>query len=282
MGCGGSKKIQLEGPERPMCHKMEKIDIECYDACFENTSKNIQNLEVMRKLLFDDYMDCMYQTGGLVHKCPNPQKALCASIWRLGVDNKGKASEIGFNSETMLFEGACNSEEGNSAANNLTAYIKRIQEVNPDDCKAIAEAIGENMKHISDNQEKCAADIKEKFASDKMKMIASCEALKVNIAKATCSANTLKECQQRMKLIKENIPEMMECCKAEKFADQQACVDKAMKSKETCNLGIAWDVVEAKERKNMTAKQIHACYTEKCRLRKEMFEKMAAATASPQ
>jgi|ERR1712032_350186 len=276
MGCGGSKKEILEGCEKPLCHKMEKIDIEEIDACFDQTSQNIVRLEEMRKLLVDELMDNMYHTGGIVYKMPCPKNAIESCIWRLAVDNKGKVSEIGYNSETMIFEGSCNSEKGNMIANTFCSYMKAIKEVDPENCKDIAEKIGENQAQINSNSDKFMEQVKEKFSSDKMKAMACCDAMKMNMAKATCAANCLKQCQERMGMIMGGMKDMMDCCSPDKFLEQQACVDKAMKSKQTENLPIAWNVVEAAERKKMTVKQMEQCYGQKLKARNEILAKMGA------
>ena len=277
MGCGGSKSEILEGCEKPLCHKMECTGIADIDACFETASKNICSIEEMRKLLVDELMDNMFHTGGLVFKVPTPQKAIESCIWRLAVDNKGKVAEIGYNTESLCFEGSCNSEKGNMVANTLCSYMTCLTKLKPEDCKLIADGCMENVEHITSNMEKFMGEIKEANSSNPMKAMSNCNALKVNLAKATCALNCMKELQGRIKMLMECAPEMMASCTPSKLLEQQGCVDKAMKSKQTENLPIAWGVCEIGDRKPKTCKEIEACYGEKVKARCAMIDKINEA-----
>ena len=277
MGCGGSKNEILEGCEKPLCHIMEKVDINEIDDCFSTTSRNICLIEEKRKLLVDECMDNFYHTGAIVYKTPGPQNAIDACIWRLGKDNKGKVAEIGFNSETMCFEGSGNSEQGNMVANQFIGYMKCLAEQKPDDFIALCSEHAENVNGITSNMDKYMTDIKEKYSSEPMDGMKCCNSLKVNLAKATTALNCMNGLKDKLMMVVECAPKMMEKCNPEKFQEEQANVDKAVASKATCNLSIAWAVVEAAERKPKTCKQIMACYAEKVACRNKILGMMAGA-----
>lgn len=277
MGCGGSKEV-LEGCEKPLCHRMEKMEIESIDATFEKISNIITQVEQKRKFLCDDLMDNYYNTGAYAYKCPDPQKALECAVWRLAVDNKGKVSDIGMNSETMCFEGNQNSEKGNCAANGLINYFKCLtNEMKMEDMTAIADQLTECVNEITSNMEQYTNDIKDKCSSEPLKMMKCCGYLKTNLSKATCALNSCKDLCNKMKELVECAPAMMANCSPDKLLDQQAHVDKAMKSKQTENLPIAYCVIASEHRRGKKCQDAENCYQMKLKARKECLDKLAQA-----
>lgn len=276
MGCGGSKEI-LEGCEKPLCHRMEKLDIESIDSCFERCSTIIMQVEEKRKFLADELCDQYYHTGAYVYATPDPQKALECAIWRLGVDNKGKAVDIGFNVETMCFEGKSNSEKGNSVANCFIDYMKRLAtDWKMEDMNAISDNLSELVNEITSNMENYAGDIKEKFSSNPMGIMKGLSQMKTNLTKSTHALNCTKELCTRLKELCESAPAMMKNCTPDKIAGQQAHIDKAVKGKQTENLPIAFCVVEDKLRRAKTCKAVDEEYCAKQKFRTECLAKINA------
>lgn len=279
MGCGGSKEV-LEGCEKPICHMMQKTEIENIDGTFDRCSQVIAQVEEKRKFLVDELMDNYYHTGAWAYKCPDPQKALECAVWRLGVDNKGKVADIGMNHEAMCFEGNSNSEKGNQAGNNLMNYMKCLTtEWKQEDLTGICDQLTEIVNEITGNMENYTNEIKEKCSSEPMKMMKCCSSLKQNLAKSTCALNCMKDLCEKMKMLCECAPAMMASCTPDKLLLQQEHVDKACKSKQTENLPIAFCVIAADHRRGKTCKAVEDEYCAKLKARKEMLAKMAAALA---
>ena len=276
MGCGGSKEI-LEGCEKPLCHKMETIEIDSIDSIFAKSSTIICQVEEKRKFLCDELMDHYYHTGGWAYTCPDPQKALECCVWRLGADNKGKVTDIGLNVEGPNFEGASNSEAGNQAANNLIGYMKCLAtDWKMEDMTSISDQLGEIVTEITSNMDTYAKEIGDHCSSNPMKMMSCMSMLKKNLAKATCAVNCIKDLITKMKELCACAPGMMASCSPDKLLGQQGHVEKAFKSKQTCNLSIAWCVINADVRRGKTCKAADEEYCCKLKARKECLAKMAA------
>lgn len=279
MGCGSSKSKEiLEGCEKPLCHKMEKFEIDSIDSNFEKCSTIICQVEEKRKFLVDELIDNYYHTGAFAYKCPDPQKAFECAIWRLAVDNKGKVSEIGINSHEMCFEGKSNSEKGNLAANNIIGYMKCLTtEWKMEDLTAISDQMTEVVNEITSNMDNYSNEIKDKMSSEPMKLMKCVENLKGNLAKSTCALECIKQLCDKMRELCECAPALMENCTLEKLENQQSNVDKALKGKETENLGIAFSVLEANDRRGKTLKNVEDEYNTKLKARKDCLEKINAA-----
>jgi len=277
MGCGGSKET-LEGCEKPLCHHMAKIEIETIDGTFDKCSSVICQVEEKRKFLCDELMDNYYHTGAWVYKTPDPQRALECAVWRLGVDNKGKVSDIGLNVESMCFEGNSNSEKGNGAANNLINYMKCLTtEWKQEDLTAICDQLTEIVNDLTSNMENYMNEIKDKCSSEPMKMMKCVSNLKTNLSKATIALTCIKDLVNKMKELVECAPAVMANMSPDKLLSQQAHVDTACKSKQTENLPIAFSVVQADHRRGKTCKAVDDEYCQKLKARQEILAKIAAA-----
>lgn len=263
MGCGGSKQT-IDDCERPLNSKMEKIEIDGIDAVFERCSTLITQVEEKRKFLNDELMENYYHTGGFAYKCPDPKKALECAIWRLGVDNKGKITDIGINTEQMNFEGNNNSEKGNMAANNMIGYMRCLtQEWKMEDLTGIQDQLNECYNEVTNNMDNYMNEIKDKQSSDQMKLMKSMNNVKTNMGKTLSALNCLKLLIERMKNLCDMAPAMMESCTPDKLNEQQANVDKACKSKQTENLPIAFFVIPKNERRANTCKKVEEDYAAK-------------------
>lgn len=278
MGCGGSKKEVLEGCEKPLCHRMEKIEIDSIDSVFDKCSNIIVQVEEKRKFLVDELMENCLHTGAYAHKNPNPKNGMECAIWRLGVDNKGNVSEIGLNVENMCFEGSNNSQKGNDAANNLIGYFKCLsQNWKMEDMTALSEELAGCVKEVSDNMENYMNEVKEKYSSEPFKMASAGSNLKCNLSKTQCACTCVKELCEKMQKLMAIAPELMAMCTPEKMKEQQASIDAAVKSKQTENLPIAFHVFPADQRRAKTCKGVEDIYNEKVKCRKEILAKIASA-----
>merc|ERR1740139_951580 len=103
----------------------------------------------------------------------------------------------------------------------------------------------------------------------------NCSVLKENMLKVTCALEVMKELCEILKCLHDGTPAALDCCAPDKLLGQQSCIEKALGSKQTENLAISWNVVEAADRKPMTLKEIEACYADKVKCRNEMFAKNA-------
>lgn len=274
MGCGGSKEI-LEECEKPLCSKMEIVDIEEVDSTFQNTSELICKIEKIRKILCDDLTDNYYCTGAWAYKIPTPEQALLCSIWRLGVDNKGKVADIGFSAENLCFEGGSNSEAGNQAANNYLNYMKNLpNEVKQEEINEIIDKLNVICEQVTDNMDNYLSNIGEKCEQNPMKGFKLCGNLKSNLAKATSALNCARGLSVKVKELIACSPNILSNCNPENFLKQNDHIVKAMKFKETENLGIAWNVVDSGHRRGKNCKAADDEYKAKLKARNEILEKM--------
>lgn len=270
MGCGGSKE-NVEEYEKPLNPKMDIVDLEKVDGIFLKCSKIIIQLEPIRKTFFDDLIDIYYQTGAWAYICPDPQKALECSIWRLGVDNKGNTSEIGFNTHGPCFEGGCNSEEGNNAANNLIEYMQNLTtKFKEEDIHFIFNELNEIVNEISKNMDSYVKEIGDKYESHPLKGFQLCGLLKGNLAKATHALNCAKESSIKIKdLLKEpkfitsNIPNILRA--------QSKLIEQACKIKQTKNLSISWNLVHNDLRRGKSLNAAKTEYENKIKVRNNTY-----------
>jgi len=274
MGCGGSKEI-LEECEKPLCSKMDRVELEDLDGIFSKCSEIINQIEQKRQILVDDLIDNYYNTGAWAYKKPDPDKALECCIWKLGVDNKGKISEIGFNSECSLFEGNCNSENGNKAANDLINYMKNIENLfRQEEKDKLKDELTEIVEQVSSNMNNYIKEIGEKCESNPMKGFKLCSNLKCNLAKASLALNCSKDLWGKMNDLLASAPKVMKKCTHENFELQKEYVEKACKSNETENLPIAWFVIPSNSRRGNTCKAADEEYCTKLKARKLLFSKI--------
>ena len=276
MGCGGSKTEVLEGCENPLNHKMEKIEIDTIDSLFERCSGVIVQVEEKRKFLVDEMIDNLYHTGAFAYKLGNPKQGLECAIWRLGVDNKGNVAEIGLNLENQTFEGSNNSQKGNDAANNMVGYVKcLVTNWKSDDLTAITDGLSGVVNELTENMEKFAGDISEKYSSSPFKVVSAIKNLKTNLSNSKAALSCLKELAERLREITLLAPEIMAMCTIDKLKEQSANVDLAVKSKQTENLPIAFSVIPEDQRRAKTFKAVDDIYKNKLRARKERLAKIA-------
>jgi hypothetical protein len=255
---------------------MEIMDIERIDGVFERCSTLIQSVEEKRKFINDELMDNYYHIGAWVYKNPDPLKALECGVWRLGVDNKGKAADIGMNTELMSFEGNSNSETGNSIANNFVNYMRCLTtEMSPEDLTGLYDQLTELVNEINGNMERYENEVKEKHSSTNTHLL-KCSALRVNHLKTTHAHSCIKELQSKMKELVESAPAMMELLNPEKLLGQQEHIDKALKSNQTENLAIAFSVVSANHRRGKTLQAVEHEYANMLKVRNEALAKIAA------
>lgn len=278
MGCGGSKNEVLEGCEKPLCHKMAKLDIEDIDNLFEKCSGLICQVEEKRKFLVDEMMDNCYHTGAFAYKCGNLKQGLECAIWRLGVDNKGNVSEIGLNVESQTFEGSNNSQKGNDAANNMVGYVKCLgSNWKPEDLTGICDDLSGIANELAGNMDKYTGQISEKFSSSPLKVASACRDFKTNLNKSQNALSCLKELTEKLRELTACVPEIMAMCSPDKMNEQSACVELACKSKQTENLPIAFCVIPEDHRRAKTFKEVEDCYRNKLKARKECLAKIGSA-----
>lgn len=276
MGCSGSRD-KLQGAEKPLDHWIEPVGMEGLDATFENASKIIATIEDKRKAIVDEIEDIYGHSGTVAWKNRDLGKAFKAVVWKLGVDNDGKVSDIGFNSETHVFEGKKNSPIGNKAGNMLVNYVKNVtDEWKLEDLTNILADIEAISNDLSNNLDNYAKEVTDKFSSSPFEGIKKVAALKRNISKCTTAVASLKDIIERLKTLIGSGPSILASLNPENMQKESEFSEKAFKNKWSNPAQICWNLIEKPEDKN--GKKWDDCqkeYTQKFNARQEILLKYA-------
>lgn len=273
MGCGGSKD-KLTGAEKPLDHWMEPLGMESIDATFQRASGIISTIEEKRVAIVDDLETVYHKSGAIAYKTRDLGKALKCVVWKLGVDNEGKVTEVGFSVDNHTFGGAKNSAEGNEAGNLLVAYCKNVLENwKPEDLSSILGDIEGIVKDFTDNMDNYAKEIQEKCASNPFDAIKKISKLKSNISNCTAAVECLKDLVNRLKELALSAPNVIAALNPAGMLKEAEHVEKAHKQKLRDAVQIAWNVIDAADRHGKTWNECVRDAEEKKKKRNEFFAK---------
>ena len=274
MGCGSSKD-KLEGAEKPLDHWMEKIEIESLDNNFEKAGKIIETIEEKRKFIVDEINDIFGHSGAIAFKQRCLTKAFRCVVWKLGVDNDGKVSEIGFNLETHVFEGKKNSQSGNEAGNRLITYLKRVtDEMKVEDLSNCLNDVESIANDFSSNFDNYCKEVTEKFTSSPFTALKKVSVLKNNMSKITKAISVLKDLIERLKNLVGSAPQILSMLNPENMLKESDHVEKAYRHKFKHAVEIAWNLIEkSEERQGKSWNECLKEYSDKVKARNDEFAK---------
>jgi len=277
MGCGGSKDILLNSPDLPLDYWMESLDMESLDNQLKNAENIIITVEEKRRAIVDDLETIYSKTGAIAFKTRDLEKALKCAVWRLGVDNEGKVSEIGFNAETQNFEGKKNSEEGNNAANSLVHYCKNfIEKWKIEDLTDLLKSIEEIKNDMINKWDVYMKEIIQKNGrnpSDGFKKIAK---LENNNSKCLDAIICLKDIIELFRIFIETAPQILAALNQETMLKEATHVEKAFKHKLIHPVKIAWNLIEKLEdRQGKNCNDCQREYSAKIKARNDLIAKYA-------
>lgn len=280
MGCGGSKD-KLTGAEKPLDHWMEPLEMGSMDEKFQRASVIISTIEEKRRAIVDDLEQVYHSTGAIAFKSRDLGKALKCLVWKLGVDNDGKVTEIGFNTENHTFGGKKNSSEGDQAGNKLVEYCKNLVEnLKVEDITNLLNDIEALVKDFTDNMGQYSKEILEKCSSNPFDGIKKISKLKNNISNCLAAVVCLKDIVGKLNMLALSAPKVLAALNPEAMLKEAAHVEKARKQRLTDAVQIAWNIIDPKERHGKTWNESVKEAEEKNKKRHELINKYAKQHAA--
>ena len=234
----------------------------------------INQIETKRKFFVDDLIDNYYHTGAWAFYSPDPLKALECCIWRLGVDNKGNTLEIGFNSNSLCFEGGANSENGNKITNDFINYMKILPDMyNEGEMKIIINELEEKIELIEENMVSYIKEIGKNYEKDPIKGFSLCRILRDNLDLSKFAVKSAKELWYIYNHLVKFSPKVLLNCSTEMFLTQNDKINKAIKLNQTENLPIAWNLIPSNLRRGNNYDAAIKLYSQKINLRNQYLTK---------
>lgn len=171
MGCGVSRE-SLEGLDKPLDFRMDKLDVQEVDGTFKSLGHSIKELEEIREAVVDKYDDVLEVTGACAYSRPNTYKSGVSLLWKLSADNNGniaKAQVESTDNEPYIVIKGSASNEGLAAGKKFINYCNDIIRLT-DKLAKVFEELNDQAKGLAAGHDDLSKQISDKYVNNPMQM----------------------------------------------------------------------------------------------------------------